>query len=164
VTAADTRVDAVAQEEPGLVRHVWRAANQPARELTGNLTVSMEEGRGGAVAFAFANGITVRAEELSVYESSDRTGSGAATFQSLLALPDQVRARVYRVIDQVTTRSARNGGLCGAEQRPTALAAAEFVDADGDWVLRVAAFRGAEPPGGAADPELCNAFAFQQPR
>ena len=59
---AETRVDAVPQEEPAVARSQWRATSEQARSVTGNLRVSLEGRRGGPVVFAFANGITVRAQ------------------------------------------------------------------------------------------------------
>lgn len=165
VVDADTDVDEVPQEEPGVSRRQWRTANSASRDIAGNLTVSLEEGRGGPLALAFANGITLRAEELALHEGGARTGSGASTFRSLLALPDGVRVRVYRVTDERVAQSAPSGGLCGEESRTTTLAIAEFVDDENGWVLRIAAFRGQPAPGARdGDPVLCGAFAYQQPR
>jgi hypothetical protein len=158
------RVDAVPQEEPGVARRLWRAQNDQARVVAGNLSVSLEEGRGGPVAMAFANGVTIRAEQLAAHGGAARTGGPEAqTFQSLLNLPGQVDARVYRVVEERVTQSAPRGGLCG-ELRTAAVAASEFVDERGRWVLRVAAFRGEAAPGeNLGDPELCGLFAYEQP-
>ncbi|NWG53992.1 MAG: hypothetical protein HXY28_09755 [Hydrogenophilaceae bacterium] len=165
VTEVDLDVEPVSQEEPGLVRSRWETANAGAREVTGNLTVSLEEGRGGPLALAFANGVTLRAEELAVHEAGARVGAAAdTTFRTVLGVPAEVRARVYRVIDERTSASAAAGGLCGREARTTAIAAAEFVDEGGDWALRIAAFKGRRPPGErGAEPEICGVFAFRQP-
>jgi len=165
VTEADLQVDDVPQEEPGVSRTRWETANPAAREVAGNLTVSLEEGRGGPLALAFANGVTVRAEELAVHASAVRVGADDATFRAVLGLPEEVRARVYRVIDERTSPSAAAGGLCGREARTTNIAVSEFVDQDGDWALRIAAFKGRRPPGErGAEPEMCAVFAFKQPR
>ena len=43
----ETRVDAVPQEEPAVARSQWRAVNDGARAITGNLRVSLEGKRGG---------------------------------------------------------------------------------------------------------------------
>lgn len=165
VTEVDLDVEPVPQEEPGLVRSRWETANAGARDVTGNLTVSLEEGRGGPLALAFASGVTVRAEELAVHEASARVGAaGDSTFRAVLGVPVEVRARVYRVIDERTAASAPAGGLCGRDARTTSIAAAEFVDEEGDWVLRIAAFKGRRPPGErGAEPEMCGLFAFKQP-
>lgn len=157
-----TRVDAVPQEEPGLARNRWRAVNESARTVTGNLTASLEEGRGGPLALAFANGVTLRGELLTVHDASARVGGQIANFRTLLALPSQVDARVYRVIDETVTLSAGQG-LCG-EARTTSVAAAEFVGESGRWVLHIAAFRGAVAPGEGGDPGFCGVFGFEQPQ
>jgi hypothetical protein len=148
-----------------LARSRWQTANAGARDITGNLTVSLEEGRGGPLALAFANGVTLRAEELAVHEAGVRVGAASdTTFRAVLGVPSEVSARVYRVIDERTAQSATAGGLCGREARTTAIAAAEFVDEEGDWVLRIAAFKGRRPPGErGAEPEMCGVFAFKQP-
>ncbi|MBI1186381.1 MAG: hypothetical protein GC206_03490 [Alphaproteobacteria bacterium] len=164
VTEVDLDVEPVPQEEPGWARSRWETANAGARDVTGNLTVSLEEGRGGPLALAFASGVTVRAEELAVHEANTRVGAADATFRAVLGVPPEVRARVYRVIDERTAASAPAGGLCGRDARTTAIAAAEFVDEEGDWALRIAAFKGRRPPGErGGDPEICGLFAFKQP-
>jgi hypothetical protein len=166
VTEAEWRVDAIPQEEPGVARQAWRVANPSARDVLGNLSASLEDGRGNSLTLAFANGITLQMDEVARHGAGTRIGSdGEATFQTVLALPEQVDVRVYRVADQVLARSARQGGPCGKE-RPTYAALAEFVDDDGDWVLRMAAFRGADAPAerGGEPAHLCGAFAYQQPR
>jgi hypothetical protein len=165
IVEPEMRVDAVPQEEPGVARRLWRAHNDQARVVAGNLSVSLEQRRGGPVVLAFANGITVRAEQLLAHHASARVGgAGDPSFQSLLSLPAQVDVRVYRVADERVTQSAPRGGLCG-ELRTAAVAAAEFVDDRGRWVLRLAAFRGDAAPGaGQGDPQLCSVFAYEQPQ
>jgi hypothetical protein len=165
ITRSEWRVDVIPQEEPGVARRLWRTANPAARDVLGNLSASLERGRGGPLTLAFANGVTLRLEWLTKHDADARIGPGSdATFQTLLALPEQVDARVYRVLDENIARSAQRGGPCG-EVRSTHVALAEFVDDDGDWVLRMAAFRGATPPAGReSDPDPCGAFAYQQPQ
>ncbi|MGE3142614.1 MAG: hypothetical protein AB7L65_04790 [Hyphomonadaceae bacterium] len=159
----DLPVSDVSEEDPGVARRLWRAENETARSLTGNLSASLEEGRGGPLSLAFANGITLRAEEMTAYRADARVNSEGATFQSVLGLPPQVRVHVYRVVDETVSQSAAQGGLCG--QAPTtAIAASEFVDDEKGWVLRIAAFRGAATPGETrAEAELCGGLAFIQP-
>jgi hypothetical protein len=165
IVEPELRVDAVPQEEPGVARRLWRAQNDLASAVAGNLSVSLEQGRGGPVALAFANGITIRAEQLIAHHASARTGGpDGQAFQSLLALPTQVDVRVYRVLEERVTQSAPRGGLCG-ELRATSIAAAEFVDDRGRWVLRLAAFRGDFAPGeGQGDPKLCGVYNYEQPQ
>ncbi|MBL8549948.1 MAG: hypothetical protein JNJ73_08170 [Hyphomonadaceae bacterium] len=160
----EMRVDEVSQEEPGVARRVWRAGNDTARTIAGNLSVSLEEGRGGPLALAFATGVTIRAEQLSAHRANTKTGGpDNQTFAQLLGLPDQVDVRVYRVVDERVSQSASRGGLCG-ELRTTAMAVAEFVD-DTRWVLRIAASRGEVAPGDAGgDPQVCGVFAYEQPQ
>ncbi|MGE0045075.1 MAG: hypothetical protein AB7J28_00980 [Hyphomonadaceae bacterium] len=160
VTEPELAVDAVPQEVPGLARQRWRAANENARDVAGNLTVSLEEGRGGPLALAFANGITLRGEERAVHEGSVRINADGATFRSLLGLSPQVQTRVYRIVEETVTLSAQQG-LCG-DNRTTTIAASEFVDERGRWVLRLAAFRGSVAPGeGRVNPDLCGVFAYE---
>ena len=165
IVSPEMRVDEVSQEEPGVARHVWRAQSDPSRAVAGNLSVSLEEGRGGPVALAFANGITIRAEQLAAHRANTRTGGpDNQTFGALLGLPNQVDVRVYRVVDERVSQSAARGGLCG-ELRTTAIAASEFVDDRGRWVLRIAASRGEVAPGDAeGDPQMCGVFAYEQPQ
>src|SRR5262245_35562448 len=72
----DRRVDAVAQEEPAVARSQWRAVSEEARTNTGNLRVSLEGNRGGPVIFAFANGVTIRAQPYNVVPANQSSGAG----------------------------------------------------------------------------------------
>jgi hypothetical protein len=160
VVEAETRVDAVPQEEPAVARSQWRAVSEAARANTGNLRVSLEGNRGGPVVFAFANGITIRAQPYNVVPADSRSGAGGQSFAAVLAGDPRVEAYLYRVLDEnlIPNRRAQ-GGLCGAS--PTRhMAVSEFVDGSGRWVFKVAAFRGEAQPPSSADPELCGAFAY----
>ena len=156
----ETRVDAVPQEEPAVARSQWRAVSEAARSNTGNLRVSLEGSRGGPVVFAFANGITIRAQPYNVVPADSRSGAGGQSFAAVLAGDPRVEAYLYRVLDEnlIPGRSSI-GGLCGTA--PTRhLAVSEFVDGSGRWVFKIAAFRGEAQPPSNADPELCGAFAY----
>lgn len=155
--------DAVPEEEPAVARQQWRAANDAARSVAGNLRVSIQAVRGGPVTFAFANGVTVDAQPINVMPSNQRSGVGAQSFAALLGGDPRVNVHLYRVRNENVTRAASAGGLCGAE--PTRhLAVSEFVDSGGRWVFKIAAFRGERPPGvSGEDPLLCNAYAYVIP-
>jgi len=160
VVEAETRVDAVPQEEPAVARSQWRAVNENARINTGNLRVSLEDRRGGPVVFAFANGITIRAQPYNVVPADSRAGSGGQSFAASMGGDPRVEAYLYRVINEnlIPGRQSQ-GGMCGAA--PTKhLAVSEFVDSSGRWVFKIAAFRGEAQPPTSADPEVCGAFAF----
>lgn len=156
----ELRIDAVPQEEPAVARSQWRAVSEPARAVAGNLRVSLETVRGGPVVFAFANGVTVRAQPIAVLPADARSGVGGQSFAALLGGDPRVDAFLYRVIAEKVTRSASAGGLCGAEPARH-LAVSEFVDSGGLWVFKIAAFRSEAPPGRAGeDPLLCGAYAY----
>lgn len=159
VVEPETRVDVVPQEEPGVGRSQWRAATDAARGVAGNLRVSLEGVRGGPVIFAFANGITVRAQPYNVVPADSRSGVGGQSFAAVLGGDPRVNVHLYRVLDENVTRSAAQGGLCGQE-RARYLAVSEFVDSSGRWVFKIAAFRGAQAPPSGEDPLLCNAYAY----
>ncbi|MGD9966359.1 MAG: hypothetical protein AB7T59_07550 [Hyphomonadaceae bacterium] len=157
---AETRVDTVAQEEPALARSQWRAANDDARAVTGNLRVSLQGRRGGPLAFAFATGITVVAQPYNVVPADSRSGVGGQSFAAVLGGDPRVEAYLYEVEtgNERVAPSAPRGGLCG-EAVTTHLAVSEFVDGSGRWVFKIAAFTGdGRPPAG--DPQLCNAFSY----
>ncbi|MBC7768336.1 MAG: hypothetical protein H7124_06075 [Phycisphaerales bacterium] len=158
VVEPETRVDAVPQEEPAVARSQWRAASEQARTVTGNLRVSLEDRRGGPVVFAFANGITVRAQPYNVVPAEQRSGSGGQSFAAILAGDPRVDAYLYRVLDE-NLIPGRQSGLCG-EAGTRNMAVSEFVDASGRWVFKIAAFRGEAQPPSSADPELCGAYAY----
>lgn len=158
VVEAETRVDAVPHEEPAVARSQWRAASEQARSITGNLRVSLDGRRGGPVVFAFANGITVRAQSYNVVPADQRSGSGGQSFAAILNGDPRVDAHLYRVQSE-NLIPGRTGGMCG--DRPTRhLAVSEFVDSSGRWVFKIAAFAGEAQPPTSADPELCAAFAY----
>ena len=161
VVEPETRVDTVPQEEPAVARQQWRAVNEAARNVTGNLRVSLESVRGGPVIFAFANGITVRAQPIVQSPADNRSGVGGQSFAAILGGDPRVDAYVYRVESETISESAAQGGLCGGEAARH-LAVSEFVDGSGRWVFKLAAFRGARAPGTpGADPGHCNSFSFQ---
>ena len=160
VVEAETRVDAVPQEEPGVARSQWRAVSDQARSVTGNLRVSLEGRRGGPVVFAFANGVTVRAQPYNVVPADSRSGSGGQSFAAVLAGDPRVDAYLYRVLaENLTPGREAQGGLCG-QATTRHMAVSEFVDASGRWVFKIAAFSGEAQPPSSADPELCAAFAY----
>lgn len=160
VVEAETRVDAVPQEEPAVARSQWRASSDQARSVTGNLRVSLEGRRGGPVVFAFANGITIRAQPYNVVPADSRSGSGNQSFAAIMAGDPRVEAYLYRVLEEnLTPGRTSQGGMCGADSARH-LAVSEFVDSSGRWVFKIAAFRGEAQPPSSADPELCGAFAY----
>lgn len=159
VVEPETRVDTVPQEEPAVARSQWRASNDAARSVTGNLRVSLEGQRGGPIVFAFANGITVRAQPYDVAPADSRSGVGGQSFAALLGGDPRVDVYLYRVLTENVTQSAAQGGLCG-EAVARNLAVSEFVDGSGRWVFKIASFRGEATPPSSADPILCNSFAY----
>lgn len=159
VVEPETRVDTVPQEEPAVARSQWRAANDDARAVTGNLRVSLQGRRGGPLIFAFANGITVTAQPYHVVPAESRSGVGGQSFAAVLGGDPRVDTYLYRVDTENVTRSAARGGLCG-EAVTRHMAVSEFVDGSGRWVFKVAAFRGEASPASGADPEFCSAYAY----
>lgn len=159
VIEPETRVDVVPQEEPAVARTQWRAASDTARRVSGNLRVSIESTRGGPVIFAFANGITVRAQPYNMVPADSRSGVGGQSFAAVLGGDPRVNAFLYRVLDENVTSSASQGGLCGEETRTRYMAVSEFVDGTGRWVFKIAAFRGSEAPP-SDDPQVCNSYAY----
>ncbi|GAM97463.1 hypothetical protein U91I_01089 [alpha proteobacterium U9-1i] len=160
VVEPETRVDSVPQEEPAVARSQWRAANEQARSVVGNLRVSLQGARGGPVVFAFANGVTVTAQPISVVAADSRSGSGGQSFAALMGGDPRVDAYLYRVLTENLSRSATQGGLCAADTTRH-IAVSEFVDGSGRWVFKIAAFKSEAPPGVAGeDPLFCSAYAF----
>lgn len=159
VVEPEVRVDAVPQEDPGVARSQWRAANETARHVVGNLRVSIENRRGGPVVFAFASGVTIRAQPYNVIPSDSRSGAGGQSFAALMGGDPRVDVHLYRVLAENVTPSATRGGLCG--EAPTRyLAVSEFVDGSGRWVFKVSGFRGDVAPPSGNDPLHCGAYAY----
>jgi hypothetical protein len=159
VVEPETRVDTVPQEEPAVARSQWRAANDDARAVTGNLRVSLQGVRGGPLVFAFANGITITAQPYAVVSADSRSGVGGQSFAAVLGGDPRVDTYLYRVQTENVTSSATRGGLCG-EAATRHMAVSEFVDGSGRWVFKIAAFKGEASPSSGADPELCDAYAY----
>ncbi|MDX2233242.1 MAG: hypothetical protein NW200_01975 [Hyphomonadaceae bacterium] len=171
--APDTRTDrsapvtlpegvaAVATAEPGAIRNRWEAQTELSRTVTGNLTASLEAGRGGPLVLAFANGITMRLERVADQLGADRTGSANVTFSSTLGADPNAQVFIYRVADERLADSASRGGLCQGG-RTAHVALSEFVNRQGDWVFTLAAYRGSvQPgPGASADPQFCAAYGY----
>lgn len=156
---AETRVDTVPQEEPAIARSQWRAANEDARSITGNLRVSLQGRRGGPLVFAFATGVTVIGQPFSVVPADSRSGVGGQSFAAVLGGDPRVDAYLYRVGSENVTPSAPHGGMCG-EAVTRFLAVSEFVDGAGRWVFKIAAFSGDAQPGSGSDVQLCNAYSY----
>jgi hypothetical protein len=154
-------VAVVATAEPGAARNRWKAQTELTRTVAGNLTASLEGGRGGALILAFANGITMRLERIADQVGADRTGSGNVTFSSTLGADPNAAVFVYRVADETIARSAASGGLCQGA-RTSHVALSEFVNRQGDWVFTLAAYRGNAAPGpqSGADPQFCAAYGY----
>lgn len=159
IVEPETRVDTVPQEEPAVARSQWRAANDQARTVTGNLRVSLQGRRGGPLVFAFANGVTITAQPFAVEPADSRSGVGGQSFAAIMGGDPRVDAYLYRVLNENVTQSAARGGLCG-EGVTRHLAASEFVDGSGRWVFKIAAFSGEARPSSGRDPQLCEAYAY----
>jgi hypothetical protein len=160
-TVADTAVDEVATGEPGKDRFNWRAGNDSARTVAGNVTASLPEGSGGPLALAFANGITLKLDVLGLHRGGDRMAPRGDTIAAILGSDPRASVSVYRVAQEDVDRSAPKGGLCGAV--PTRhVAVTEYVTEQGDWTFRIAAFKGIAAPGAdnAVDPEFCSVFVY----
>jgi hypothetical protein len=161
VVEPETRVDTVPQEEPGVARSTWRAANDSARNITGNLRVSIEGVRGGPVIFAFANGVTLRGQPIAQTPADNRSGVGGQSLAAVVGGDPRVDAFIYRVENETVAQSASHGGLCGADLTRY-MAVSEFVASDGRWVFKIASFKGDRQPGtSGADPGYCSSFGFQ---
>jgi len=146
-----------AQARPGEERRAWRPANEQARGLVGAVAISADPDAPAALAFAFAQGVTVRAAPVDKARVVEEFGSDLATLQAVLGAPADVRPWLYRVSRETVSLSAEHGGLCGG-LRATHLVAAEFVDSDNAWTLRLASFHRA--PNSAARAVHCFSFDF----
>lgn len=160
VTSPDTDVAETASAEPGRDRRQWRADSAKAKSLTGNVTTSTE-GRGGPLLLAYATGITITANREATMKASSSMFPGAPSFAEKMNVDRQADVYVYRVSDEGLSPSAANagGGLCGSD-RTAHVVVSEFVGKEGNWALRVAAFKGQPSPGTEADPQLCDVYQY----
>ncbi len=159
VTSPDTDVAETASAEPGRDRRQWRADSGKAKSLTGNVTTSTE-GRGGPLLLAYATGITITAERDATMKASSAMFPGGPNFAEEMNVDRQADVYLYRVLDEGLSPSAAHaGGLCGSD-RTAHVAVSEFVGKEGNWALRVAAFKGGPSPGTDADPQLCDIYQY----
>jgi hypothetical protein len=93
---------------------------------------------------AFVNGVTVRAAP---------AAASIEGLNAMLGAPEGVTPRLYRVVQERVSPSARLGGLCGG-LRTSYLAFAEYVGESGEWTLRIASFHHPADQKGVA-PNLC---------
>lgn len=156
------RMDASPTVEPGEGRTSWRGADDATRQAVGNLRLSRPEpGRGRPLALAFASGVTVLLAPPSLHLSDEASGVGGSSFATLLDAEPQIEVFVYEVMQETVASSAAQGGLCGS-RRATHVAAGEFVDASGEWVLKMVSFAADIRPGAQeGDPGLCRTFTFR---
>jgi hypothetical protein len=162
LTTADTRVDEIATSEPGNARLLWRAGSEPTRQVTGNLTASLPQGRSGPLMLAFANGVTLTLMNIGQQRADAIVGSAdGATFVDLLEAPPGIGVFLYRVEEEDIARIAPKGGLCG-DKRTTFVAISEFVMPSAEWTFRIASFSGKSMPGPerTEDPQLCQTYLF----
>lgn len=160
VTAPEA-VGVVATAEPGAVRNRWEAQTELSRTVTGNLTASLESGRGGPLILAFANGVTLKLERVADQLGADRTGVDGVTFSSTLGADPNAAVYIYRVAEERIAQIAPRGGLCQGA-RTAHIALSEFVNRNGDWVFTLAAYRGTAQPGpqASSDPQFCAAYGY----
>ncbi len=157
-TRPDTAIPDIASAEPGKDRRLWRASNEATRLSTGYLTASLE-GRSGPLTLAFAEGITLTLERDVRVGAGEKAGRDGETFASLMSVDTAADIYLYRVTRENVLKTAKQGGLC-KKNKAVHLAVSEFVGRDGEWVFKVAAFRGKAPPGAGGDPEFCAAYQY----
>ena len=159
VTSPVTDIAETASAEPGRDRRQWRADSANARRITGNVTTSTSGPR-GPLLLASATGITVTAERDALVKATTPLFAGSDNFVAAMGIDPQVDVYLYRVTDEgLSPSAAKNGGLCG-DARTTHVAVSEFVGKEGNWALRVAAFRGQPSPGMESDPQLCGTYQY----
>jgi hypothetical protein len=148
---------------PGRMRSLWTVADDATAQVVGRLRLNVHDsvpGEGQPISLAFANGVTVRLNLVTIFAPQDPSGAGGASFAGLLSADPATDVFVYRVQDELIGSSAR-GGLCGTI--PTRhVAIAEYSEADGARVLRIIAFHGEPAPGSlTGDPGFCRVLRFE---
>lgn len=161
ITAVDTKVDTIPTSEPGYVQRSWRADNRLANELTGNLSgAHLQNGRGTPLTLAFANGMTLRLEQVGFQYGREASASQGRSFADVMGAHPEAFVYVYRVISENLAPIAQGRGLC-APRPTTFVAVSEFVDSNNRWTLRVASFGGQSSPNPQGpDPGLCGVFHY----
>lgn len=152
--------DDVVQAIPGDARRAWIADNAQAEAVGGALSVSINAE--GETAFAFAQGITVRAVIAPDYDAAALADENGRLVE-LLGAPAGSMPLFYEVRTETVAMSAPEGGLCGG-LRTTLLAVVEFVDAENAWALRLASFHRANAAeGGHGAPVHCFSYDYKLP-
>ncbi len=136
---ADRDVESAASPAPGEQRSQWRAVNEQASAISGNLVVRRTDPRAGEITLAFAHGVTLWARPARLPASDIGVRALLARTRRTLGTPEGVFPALYEVVEERVAMSAPQGGLCGG-QRSRYLAIAEFMQEDGNWALRVVSF------------------------
>lgn len=152
--AADPQAAAPAAPAASLTRGgEYTAASNSATSITGDLMVT-----DAGIHFALAQDYFTEAAG-SAPASAD-FAAGGGSWASMLAFSGDATIEIRRVISQNVGAAARNGGLCGTDA-VTFVALVSAPDTAGAPMLRVAAFKGANPPGPAgALTDLCGVFNY----
>ncbi|MDX2235207.1 MAG: hypothetical protein NW200_11985 [Hyphomonadaceae bacterium] len=142
----------------------WRAANDQARTIAGNLHVAPPEAGSDIVSLAFGQGITVRARPATLPAEDADVRTRLDQARKLLGAGPADFPTHFTVIQETVAMSAPQGGLCGG-LRTRMLAVVGMVDPEGRRLLRLAAFHG-PPPGQPMAGELpaCFTYDFVQDR
>lgn len=147
--AATIAPQPAAQLQSPIAPGVYEAISTTAAGITGNLTLSAD-----ALSFALDQRYDTAPGVLTL--ASIEYAQGAGAFADLLTIAATSTIEV-RAITNVTLGDGAHGStLCGADPvTHVALAAGE------DGALKVAAFKGAAPPGpGANATDLCGTFLY----
>lgn len=131
----------------------YEAISRTAMSITGDLRMTDEM-------LTFSLGSTYRTRLAARVSASDEYAAGAGSWADLLNVNPTDRVEVRAVVEERVDATAPNGGLC----RPAAVTHLALVlssDPSGAPALKLAAFKGGEPPGpkGAAE-NLCGTFLY----
>ncbi|MGE3249543.1 MAG: hypothetical protein AB7J28_03280 [Hyphomonadaceae bacterium] len=134
-------------------RDAYVAASTTATSITGDLMVT-------DAGIHFSQSQDYFTEAPQVLPASTPYAAGGETLADALSVPPATQVELRHVSIQNVGEGASNGGLCG-DAAVTYVALAAAPDTTGQALLRIAAFRGASPPGPQARAnDLCGVFNY----
>ncbi len=140
----------------------WRAANEQALSITGNLRIGPPDAATHEVSLAFTHGVTLLIKPAPLPLDEPAIRARLAQARRLMDAPASVFPIHFAVVRESVATSAPYAGLCGGLRTRT-LALAEFANERGERVLRIVSFHGPPPTAdrkAAESTELAPCFAF----
>lgn len=133
----------------------FTAISTTAMGITGDLTVT-------STVLTFTRGLVYETQQAGTAGAKANYAGGAGTWADLLGVPPETVVELRRVTGESIGQQAPNGDLC-ARDTTTFIALAAADGMNDTPALKLAAFKGATPPGAQANAmDLCGTFNYER--